>query len=267
MYQTQPSKKKNKHRFGGGHRTAIIIPFRDNEGGKRSQQMEQLLEHFRGFMRGCDYKVFVATQTHDGRKFNRGKVLNVGFLEARRQGFDTFIFHDCDLLPMDPLREWYATKPQKRTAIHIAHCWKTRYNNDTYLGGIVSFNAEDFELIDGFPNTFWGWGGEDDELYKRVKRNNMHIKRPTCSQNTIIDLEDKTLEQKMTYLKVHNEKYMMKWETMQAHNALRARKNKPAWWGLRGLKPFNYIQSTQTINNVEFLTIDLTADDFPHNIV
>lgn len=40
--------------------------------------------------------------------------------------------------------------------------------NRRYFGGVVAFNQEDFEAINGFPNTFWGWGGEDDEMYSRI---------------------------------------------------------------------------------------------------
>lgn len=40
--------------------------------------------------------------------------------------------------------------------------------NRRYFGGVVAFNQADFEAINGFPNTFWGWGGEDDEMYSRI---------------------------------------------------------------------------------------------------
>lgn len=39
-----------------------------------------------------------------------------------------------------------------------------------YFGGITSFSEKQFRDINGFPNNFWGWGGEDDELYKRTKK-------------------------------------------------------------------------------------------------
>ena len=33
---------------------------------------------------------------------------------------------------------------------------------------IISFNKKDFQKINGFPNDFWGWGGEDDAMYNRL---------------------------------------------------------------------------------------------------
>lgn len=45
---------------------------------------------------------------------------------------------------------------------------KQTLKNRRYFGGVVAFNQADFEAINGFPNTFWGWGGEDDEMYSRI---------------------------------------------------------------------------------------------------
>jgi predicted glycosyltransferase involved in capsule biosynthesis len=46
--------------------------------------------------------------------------------------------------------------------------WDRYSGNEKYLGGIVSFSIKQFEDINGFPNNFWGWGGEDDEMKKRI---------------------------------------------------------------------------------------------------
>ena len=37
----------------------------------------------------------------------------------------------------------------------------------TLFGGVEGFWSDHYRLINGFPNRFWGWGGEDDDLYVR----------------------------------------------------------------------------------------------------
>ena len=121
-----------------------------------------------------DYHIYIIEQSDDQRKFNRGKLLNIGFDLARknkcRRGtpHDVFIFHDVDLLPGDDLGPYYAQFP--KAPIHIARVWDRYSNNPKYFGGIVSFSGSDMKRINGYPNTFWGWGGEDDEMQNRCER-------------------------------------------------------------------------------------------------
>ena len=86
-----------------------------------------------------------------------------------RAGFNTFIFHDVDLLPSPELLPSYTT-PAPPNPIHIARVWSRYSNNAKYFGGIVSFSGDSFEKLNGFPNNFWGWGGEDDELQVSASR-------------------------------------------------------------------------------------------------
>lgn len=46
-----------------------------------------------------------------------------------------------------------------------------------YFGGVTAMSRTHFELINGFSNIFWGWGGEDDDLYYRTKGHNLNITR------------------------------------------------------------------------------------------
>ncbi|GFS17725.1 beta-1,4-galactosyltransferase 1 [Elysia marginata] len=79
-------------------RVAIIIPYRD-----RMHHLLILLRRLHPMLKlqKVDYRVFVVEQAGQD-KFNRGKLMNVGFLEALRFGqFDCLVFQDVDLLPED----------------------------------------------------------------------------------------------------------------------------------------------------------------------
>ena len=76
---------------------AIIIPFRDDETHTRLHQLNEFNIYMDKYLKGYEYTMFVIEQTHDGRRFNRGKLLNIGYLMA--SGYTHFIFHDVDLLP------------------------------------------------------------------------------------------------------------------------------------------------------------------------
>uniref|UniRef100_A0A3Q3FEX7 Galactosyltransferase C-terminal domain-containing protein n=1 Tax=Labrus bergylta TaxID=56723 RepID=A0A3Q3FEX7_9LABR len=48
----------------------------------------------------------------------------------------------------------------------------------TFFGGVHSLSKEQFLRINGFPNTYWGWGAEDDDIYNRILFRGMKISRP-----------------------------------------------------------------------------------------
>ena len=162
---------------GSKTNVAIIVPFRDlHPSQNRAQHLARFVPHMTAFLSKQvatgnvkDFHIYIVEQSSDGRKFNRGKLLNIGFDYAKRaRSHDVYIFHDVDLLPGDDLGTWYSRFP--KTPIHIARCWDRYSNNPKYFGGIVSFSASDMKRINGYPNTFWGWGGEDDEMQKRCEK-------------------------------------------------------------------------------------------------
>lgn len=137
---------------------AIIVPFRDLEKSqRREEELNKFVPHFERLCSGSavPVKIFIIEQSNDNRKFNRGKLLNIGFEIARRDGCKVYIFHDVDLLPSPELFDAYKTPPGENP-VHIASVWNRYNKNPKYFGGIVSFSEEQFVKINGFPNNFWG---------------------------------------------------------------------------------------------------------------
>ncbi len=197
------------------NKTAIIVPFRDLEKDhSRTKQLNQFVQYMNDYLKDIDFKIFVVEQQNDGKKFNRGQLLNIGFAVAENEGYTNFIFHDVDLLPSKELKEYYDGVDASK-AIHIAAVWDRYGSNPDYFGGIVAFDELMFDKINGYPNNFWGWGGEDDELYKRMKDANYLIYKPT--KGTIKDLENMQLQQKLDYLRENDLKFMQKYEALNKH--------------------------------------------------
>jgi hypothetical protein len=148
------------------NKTVIIVPFRESntKTQERTNQLQVFAKHYHSYIPNLE--ILVVEQSNDKRKFNRGALLNIGFDLAKSSIGNTFIFHDVDLISpksISPLYCSYAKHP-----IHIANLWTEKYTFNDFLGGIISFNKKDFQKINGFPNDFWGWGGEDDAMYNRL---------------------------------------------------------------------------------------------------
>ena len=155
---------------------AILVPYRDNEKKERSPQLKAFVEHFsKGVWK--DMPVYFIEQSDDNRLFNRGALLNIGAHLAKKHSH--LILHDIDLLPDESLLPYYTMIPDY--PIHIGTVWKTKYTSERFLGGILSLSWKDFERVNGYPNQFWGWGGEDDVLRNRLNYFKIPIYRPTLS--------------------------------------------------------------------------------------
>lgn len=152
----------------------IIIPFRDR------------YKHLVHWMCSVRHRlprrtVVIVVEQRDQNKFNRGALLNAGFIRAEQLGATRVIFHDVDLVPDNDLIDMYVRK-WPTPVVHFG-CRFNRYNNtNSYFGGVVGFDTFYFP---GFSNLFYGWGGEDDSLYRRTEKR--LITRP--QQGTYHDME------------------------------------------------------------------------------
>ncbi|XP_051869873.1 beta-1,4-galactosyltransferase 4 isoform X1 [Pristis pectinata] len=155
-------------------RVAVLIPYRNRE-----RHLLYLLEHLHPLLQRqlLDYGIYVINQAGNGR-FNRAKLLNVGFLEAMKERkWDCFIFHDVDLIPENDFNLYLCDNVPKHLVVgRNATGYKNRYAG--YFGGVTALTREQFTQVNGFSNRYWGWGGEDDDLRIRVQLQKMKIVRP-----------------------------------------------------------------------------------------
>ena len=175
------------------NKIGIIVPYRDNIIQNRKSQLIKFLTYFRSYLKGFNYKIFIIEQSNDDNKFNRGKLLNIGIKIALEEGFNNFITHDVDLLPDYDLKPFYTNTFD--IPIHIAHSFE-KYNYDRYFGGIVSFNTNLIDKFNGYPNDFWGWGGEDDALYDRIAETIGIIGKPSIGKVNELYHDDTPKEDK-----------------------------------------------------------------------
>ncbi|CAF1216382.1 unnamed protein product [Rotaria sordida] len=163
-----------KDLYPGGHyipkecrteqRLALIICYRNRE-----QHLKMFLNNIHPFLQKqkLDYTIFVVNQ-HGNDPFNRAALFNVGYLEAMKlYQYDCFIFHDVDLLPED-LRNIYKCGDQPRHMSVAIDIFKYAIPYSDIFGGVTAFHSSDILGINGHPTVYWGWGGEDDDMYFRV---------------------------------------------------------------------------------------------------
>jgi len=190
---------------------AIIVPYR---AGQQPERLWHMLNFIQTMIHHIPSAHIYIIEQADDRPFNRGALLNIGVDVAGMTADDVLCFHDVDLLPCaDIVAEYLIPLPEK-TVRHIGRAWK-RYDSDSYLGGILMMRQSDFVAVNGYPNDFFGWGGEDDELRDRIKRAGLNIERNVYG--TIIDQERMSLEQKLSHIKKTHQKCPDKWERREWH--------------------------------------------------
>lgn len=73
--------------LGDGCGVVVVVPFREQLPLQhRGEQLARFVPHMRRFLSslGVPARVLVVEQSQDGRKFNRGQLLNVGCLGCAR---------------------------------------------------------------------------------------------------------------------------------------------------------------------------------------
>uniref|UniRef100_A0A0N4ZDE4 Glyco_transf_7C domain-containing protein n=1 Tax=Parastrongyloides trichosuri TaxID=131310 RepID=A0A0N4ZDE4_PARTI len=122
-----------------------------------------------------EYRIFLIEPTNG--TFNRGKLVNVGFVEGLKlYNFDCVIIHDVDLIPEHEKNIYECSDQPRHMAVNM-NKFKYKLLYREYFGGACAMKTEQFKKINGFNNMYWGWGAEDDDLYRRVIINGLKVVR------------------------------------------------------------------------------------------
>ncbi|XP_054113086.1 beta-1,4-galactosyltransferase 1 isoform X1 [Callithrix jacchus] len=181
------------------HKVAIIIPFRN-----RQEHLKYWLYYLHPVLQRqqLNYGIYVINQKERNADltaaataaattaattslagdtmFNRAKLLNVGFREALKDyDYTCFVFSDVDLIPMDDHNAYRCfSQPRHISVAMDKFGFSLPYVQ--YFGGVSALSKQQFLTINGFPNNYWGWGGEDDDIFNRLVFKGMSISRPNA---------------------------------------------------------------------------------------
>lgn len=135
----------------------IIVPYRN-----RAAHLAQFLSHMA--IHYPELPICVVEQIVD-KPFNRGKLLNVGFLE--NPSYRHYIFHDVDMLPVNAA---YLTK-YNVTVLQLARSDIQLFG---YLGGVTRFGRYVFKEAGGYHNDYFH-RAEDNEMRFNLKRLGINV--------------------------------------------------------------------------------------------
>jgi len=180
------------------NKLGIVVPYRDRE-----EHLTIFKESISKYLnnQGIVFELLIIEQ-YDDKPFNRGKLLNIGFLEAKKIGCNYIVFHDVDMLPIN-VDYNYSDK-----VIHLAtnlflENGDVKDSFDSYFGGVTMFPIESFEKINGYPNEYWGWGYEDDELLRRCMKNGLEL-NSEYKRNKVVNSSVLKFNGSDSYVKVKN---------------------------------------------------------------
>ena len=155
------------------HKLGIIVPYRD-----RPKQLREFIRELPKFLlyrnSRVNYEIIVVNQK-DIKKFNRGKLLNIGFIEAVKRGCDYVIFHDIDMIPIQGSYAYRDYPVQLANTFEFREDFKRTITKD-YFGGVTLFPVKDFKKINGYSNKYRGWGFEDNDLLLRCIERDVTLK-------------------------------------------------------------------------------------------
>ncbi len=155
-------------RFGGKSfknasylNVAIIIP---SEIG-HINRMKIFLNNIHSFLSldRINYGIYFVEPFDSNSKYNKGILMNIGFIQTLKLNYDCFIFHDINAIPLDKRISYRCSKD---FPLHLASSLK-----DNNFDAVISFTESQFLNVNGFSNSNSnGNVNENEILYMRCLR-------------------------------------------------------------------------------------------------
>jgi hypothetical protein len=155
----------------------------------RKEQLTLLIKNINLYLSSnkIEYKIMICEQNDDER-FNRGKLLNIAFLESEK------LFDFPDPNKYFHMNTDYLFDLKRSFPLAILNL-----NNGVIdlhrpipgvLGAACVFDPDSYKIINGFPNDLLGWGGDDWAIYNRLIRKQVQIFYPRNLSNSGFIIEN-----------------------------------------------------------------------------
>ena len=168
---------------------AFIVPYRN-----RKNHLKKYVSHYTNLLPTAD--IYVVNQLGNA-PFNRGKLLNIGFLYAEKKA-DAFDLSDVDMLAV----EGHVDFSFPKAATHLASA-ASQFNYAmpylSYFSGHVLLTRDHMRSVNGFYNDYDGYGCEDDCFYRSFKERSLPTERrygrfESLPHKRVVDHDEKILD-------------------------------------------------------------------------
>jgi hypothetical protein len=162
------------------HKLGIIIPYLRSDNSHKSTLKEvtnRLIEEFRKYPK-LKFKIIICEQSKDYRKFNRGQLINLGLLIAKKHNCTHIVVNGLNIPIISEMIPYYmAFTEADKGVVNIGFNWSDYYQKK-YFSSICLWNLEMLYMMGGYSNQIWGLESIDRILYHRyikLKKNNIFI--------------------------------------------------------------------------------------------